>query len=312
MAEIVEQSDTAGTLVESWLESKQALDGLSRQSVNSYRRDVLGFLAFMRIHKGAQITLAVLGQVGLREVRSWMADAHVRGLSARSVARSLSSVKGFFRWLSEYHDIDASAVVSVRAPKFPSKLPRPISRQDTRNIIKQAGKAPQSGNWIAARDVAVLILLYGCGLRISEALSLTWSDLPLKETLRIQGKGGKERLVPVLPAVVNAVDSYARQCPFKPVPDGPLFLGKQGKQLNPRTVRKVMERARQALGMPATATPHALRHSFATHLLESSSDLRSVQELLGHASLSTTQAYTGIDQARLMEVYEAAHPASRS
>jgi integrase/recombinase XerC len=198
-------------------------------------------------------------------------------------------------------------VLSARAPRFQRRLPRPLSVEGARAMLEAVGE--QAGeDWIAARDTAVLTLLWGCGLRISEALGLTGADVPLPEVLRIRGKGGKERVVPVLPAARAAVDRYAALAPFAPVADEPLFRGVRGGPLSPRLIQKAMETARLALGLPASATPHALRHSFATHLLAAGGDLRSIQDLLGHASLSTTQAYTAVDASRLMEVYEKAHP----
>ncbi|OIP83503.1 MAG: recombinase XerC, partial [Rhodobacterales bacterium CG2_30_65_12] len=202
---------------------------------------------------------------------------------------------------------DATPVLATRSPKFSKKLPRPISAEAAREVIATAGTQAADG-WIGARDAAVVTLLYGCGLRISEALGLKGKHAPLADVLRIIGKGGKERLVPVLPAAGAAVDAYLALCPYPREANAALFRGARGGALNPRLVQKAMERARLQLGLPATATPHALRHSFATHLLNAGGDLRAIQELLGHASLSTTQAYTAVDTTRLMEIYEAAHP----
>ena len=247
----------------------------------------------------------------LSDIRAWMAHERGRGLSARSLARALSSVKAFYRWLAERDGFDPSPVLMARSPRYARKLPRPLTEDSARAMLDRV-ELQASRSWVAARDLAVVTLLYGMGLRISEALGLTGSDLPLPSTLRITGKGGKERLVPVLPAVRAAVDRYAALCPFEPAPGAPLFRGVRGGALSPRLVQKVMEASRTQLGLPATATPHALRHSFATHLLASGGDLRSIQELLGHASLSTTQAYTAVDTARLLEIYDAAHPHGRA
>ena len=203
--------------------------------------------------------------------------------------------------------IDDPAILAARAPKAPRRLPRPVAAKAAAAMLDHAG-ADHPEPWIAARDVAVLTLLWGAGLRISEALGLNRRDAPLGETLRIVGKGGKERIAPILPIARKAVDAYLALSPFETSDDDPLFLGARGGRLNPRLIQKAMERARLSLGLPASATPHALRHSFATHLLEAGGDLRAIQELLGHASLSTTQVYTAVDQARLMEVYAAAHP----
>jgi integrase/recombinase XerC len=202
---------------------------------------------------------------------------------------------------------DATAVLATRAPRFRRKLPRPLTEDGAMTMLAAVGDDARE-DWIAARDIAVVTLLYACGLRISEALGLTGAALPLGESLRIVGKGGKERLVPVLPAARAAIARYAALCPFDLGRDGPLFRGARGGPLSPRLVQGAMERARLRLGLPATATPHALRHSFATHLLSAGGDLRAIQALLGHASLATTQGYTGVDAARLMEVYRSAHP----
>jgi integrase/recombinase XerC len=219
----------------------------------------------------------------------------------------LSAVKNFLGWLSQQHGFDATTVLSARSPKFTRKLPRPLSVEGAQDVLDDIGIYARQ-DWIGARDTAVVTLLYGCGLRISEALGLTGAAHPLPDVLRIRGKGDKDRLVPVLPVTREAVADYLRLCPYPLERDAPLFRGARGGALNPRLIAKAMEQARLRLGLPATATPHALRHSFATHLLAVGGDLRAIQELLGHASLSTTQAYTAVDTARLMEVYEHAHP----
>ncbi len=240
-------------------------------------------------------------------MRSFMAAERGRGLGARSLARRLSSIKSFIRWLADRQGFDATHVLAARAPKFTRKLPRPLSEDAARAVISQVDTQAMEP-WIAARDAAVVTLLYGCGLRISEALGLTGADTPLPEVLRIIGKGSKERLVPVLPAARDAVTEYLRLCPYPSASQAPLFRGVRGGPLNPRQIARAMEQARMSLGLPASATPHALRHSFATHLLAAGGDLRAIQELLGHASLATTQIYTAVDSARLMEVYHQAHP----
>jgi integrase/recombinase XerC len=236
-----------------------------------------------------------------------MASERARGLSARSLARALSAVKGFTAWAADRSGADATTVLSTRGPKVRRKLPRPLSEDAAAAILPGIGEDARE-DWIAARDSAVLTLLYGLGLRISEALSLTGADHPLPPVLRITGKGGKTRLVPVIPPAAQAVAAYVALCPHDLLPEAPLFRGMRGGPVNPRLIQSAMERARLRLGLPASATPHALRHSFATHLLSAGGDLRAIQELLGHASLSTTQAYTAVDPARLMEVYEKAHP----
>jgi integrase/recombinase XerC len=290
-----------------WLDSQQALGGLAPRTIDAYRRDVAGYLAFLGGHAGEALGLAPVLRVGVSDLRAWMAHERGRGVSARSLARALSAVKGFTRWLAAREGAEPTAVLSARAPRFQKRLPRPLAVDAAREVLDSVGEAAREP-WVAARDRAVVTLLWGCGLRISEALALTGADAPLPEVLRIRGKGGKERIVPVLPAARDAVEEYVRRAPYPPAPDRPLFRGVRGGPLSARLIQKAMEDTRARLGLPATATPHALRHSFATHLLAAGGDLRSIQDLLGHASLSTTQAYTAVDTARLMEVYEKAHP----
>ncbi|GLS85643.1 tyrosine recombinase XerC [Cypionkella aquatica] len=289
-----------------WLDHLRALDAAAANTLTAYARDVTGFLGFLASHHGEAAGLSAIAHVDQSDLRSWMAHERGRGIAARSLARALSAVKNFIAWVADRENVDATAVLSARSPKFRRKLPRPLSVEGARDMIDQVGA--QRDDWIAARDVAVVTLLYGCGLRISEALGLTGAVHPLPDTLRILGKGGKERIVPTLPATRAAIAEYARQCPYDLTRNAPLFRGARGGALNPRLIALVMEKARLQLGLPATATPHAMRHSFATHLLSAGGDLRAIQELLGHASLSTTQAYTAVDAARLMEVYEKAHP----
>ena len=284
-----------------WLTHLRALDGKAENTVTAYARDVTGFLAFLARHRGGTEGTAALTTLPLSDLRAWMAHERGRGVSARSVARALSAVKGFTAWLADRQGGDATAILSARAPRFQKKLPRPLTIEGAAEVLESVGDDAREP-WIAARDTAVVTL------RISEALGLTGADHPLPEVLRIRGKGGKERLVPVLPAARASVAAYVAQCPYDLTPEGALFRGTRGGPLNPRLIAAAMERTRNRLGLPASATPHALRHSFATHLLGAGGDLRAIQELLGHASLSTTQAYTGVDAARLMEVYERAHP----
>ena len=290
-----------------WLDHLRALDAVAVNTLTAYAHDVTGFLAFLAGYHGEAEGLGAVAQIDQSDLRAWMAHERGRGVAARSLARELSAVKNFVAWVAERENLDASAVLSQRGPKFRRKLPRPLSVDGAREMISQVGEQARI-DWIAARDIAVVTLLYGCGLRISEALGLTGAAHPLPDTLRILGKGGKERLVPTLPAARAAVADYVRLCPYDLSRAEPLFRGARGGALNPRLIALVMEKARMQLGLPATATPHAMRHSFATHLLSAGGDLRAVQELLGHASLSTTQAYTAVDAARLMEVYEKAHP----
>ncbi len=300
-------SPAARDALENFLAHKTALAGASANTTKAYRLDLIDYLSFMTVHKGGAQGLAPLLQITISDMRSWMASERATGLAARSLARKLSAVKSFYRWLAEREVCEPTAVLSTRAPKFHPKLPRPLSEAAAREVLDTV-ELQSKDDWVGTRDMAVMTLLYGCGLRISEALALTGAEAPLPTTLRIAGKGGKDRIVPVIDAARAAVDAYIRVCPHTFSADEPLFRGVRGGPLNPRILQKVMQQTRMQLGLPATATPHAMRHSFATHLLSAGGDLRAIQDLLGHASLSTTQAYTQVDSARLMDVYNRAHP----
>ena len=293
--------------VQRWLAESSAIGGRAERTVSAYRADVFGFLEFLQAHLGEASGSAALVDLTTRDMRAWMAHERGRGVSARSLARALSAVKGFVGWMAEREGFDPTSVLMTRSPRFQSKLPRPLEANAAKAMIETV-ELQSATDWVSRRDAAVVTLLYGCGLRISEALGLTGAVVPLGETIRIIGKGGKERIVPVIPAAQRTVEAYVAACPFEVSNDAPLFRGVRGGALNPRLIQKVMEKARAQLGLPASATPHAMRHSFATHLLNAGGDLRSIQELLGHASLSTTQAYTAVDAARLMDVYKSAHP----
>lgn len=300
-------SPAARDALSGWLDAQKALKNASANTLDAYRADAVDFVTFLTAHHAEPQGLAPLARVTTADMRAWMAHLRREGLAARSVARKLSAVKSFYRWLAQREGFEPTAVLSARAPKFQKKLPRPLTEDAARAMIETVGMQSQT-TWQSARDMAVVTMLYGCGLRISEALGLTGRDLPLSESLRILGKGRKERIVPVLPVARRAVDSYLTLCPYPMEPDAAVFRGARGGPLNPRLIAKVTEQARMQLGLPATATPHAMRHSFATHLLGAGGDLRAIQELLGHASLSTTQAYTAVDEVHLMKVYEATHP----
>ena len=300
-------SPAARDALQLWLDGQKALAGAADNTITAYQGDVAEFLSFMTLHHGQPQGLGALEQIAVSDMRAWMAQSRASGVGARSLARKLSAVKSFYRWLAAREGFEPTAVLSTRSPKFQKKLPRPLAPDAARAVIDTV-EFQSNSSWVGARDVAVVTLLYGCGLRISEALGLTGGDAPLPQILRITGKGGKERIVPVLPVARDAVNTYLRLCPHPLDPNAPLFRGVRGGALNPRAIQGAMAAARMQLGLPATATPHALRHSFATHLLEAGGDLRSIQELLGHASLSTTQGYTAIDTARLMEVYDRTHP----
>ncbi|NHF74705.1 tyrosine recombinase XerC [Paracoccus xiamenensis] len=291
-----------------WLEGEAAARDRSPHTIAAYRDDVIGFLSFLGGYRGAGATPASLASLKQTDIRAFAAAERARGLSARSLARRLSAIRSFLRWMSDREGYDLSAALSARGPKYQRSLPRPLGTEQARELLDYAGQHHPEP-WIAARDTAVLTLLYGCGLRISEALALTTRDWPMGEALTICGKGGRERMVPVLPAARDAITAYLRLCPYPPEEaDDPLFRGARGGPLRAGVLEGAMAKMRQSLGLPPTATPHALRHSFATHLLAAGGDLRTIQELLGHASLATTQVYTGVDDAHLMEVYRRAHP----
>ncbi|HWE17028.1 MAG TPA: tyrosine recombinase XerC [Hyphomicrobiaceae bacterium] len=274
----------------------------------AYQRDLRQFLSWLNRDLGRAPRLGDLAELDTRALRAFLASRRQSRISSRSLARGLSGLRAFFRWL-EAEDIARNrAILQVAQPRVGHGIPKPLSVEKAAAVVD--GGAAVVLDWIAARDSAVLLLLYGSGLRISEALGIARRDAPGagRETLRVVGKGGKERLVPVLPVTQDAVSRYLALCPYALAPDGPLFLGAKGGRLSPRIVQLLMERLRGALGLPDSATPHALRHSFATHLLSAGADLRQIQELLGHASLSTTQVYTEVDRERLLAVYDKAHP----
>lgn len=296
----------AADLLRRWLAQLSAVRQRSPKTVEAYGRDIAGYLGFLAGHRGGPIGPGALGDVTLSELRAWMAAERGRGLSARSLARALSAVRAFHGWLGDAEGVECTAIHVVRSPKRPARLPRPVAEDGARALLLAVGAEAEP--WIAARDRAALTLLWGSGLRISEALGLRQCDAPLPEVIRVTGKGRKQREVPVLPAARLAVERYRALCPHPAGRGDALFLGARGGPLSPRLLQKAMAAARMALGLPASATPHALRHSFATQLLAAGGDLRAVQELLGHASLSTTQLYTAVDEARLMEVYDRAHP----
>jgi integrase/recombinase XerC len=303
---------TATLAVRDWLTWLQHERRAADHTVDGYLRDVSGFLDFIAEHQGQEVSLAALSSLKPFDFRAWLARRKNDGLGAASLGRALSSVKSLYRFLERTRDnFHNPAVNSVRTPKRPPPIPKPLTADEAQWTIDLAG-AMQDEPWIGARDVALLTLLYGCGLRISEALGLNVVDAPKGDHLVITGKGGKQRMVPVLQIVREAIAEYAGLCPYPQEADSPLFLGARGKRLHPSVVQKQVKLLRAALGLPETATPHALRHSFATHLLSAGGDLRTIQELLGHASLSTTQRYTEVDADRLLRVYDNAHPRAKN
>ena len=294
-----------------WLRHLASERRASRHTLAAYERDLADFLGFLGRHRGEPVGVDDIVQAGAKDFRAFLARRRTEGLSSASAGRTLSALRTFYRFLARSGRPENPALAGLRGPKRPHSVPKALSETAALAAIEETEASPAEP-WIAARDVAVVALLYGCGLRISEALGLDRRDAPLGETLRVFGKGRKQRLVPVLPAVRAAVDAYLALCPYRLELDGPLFVGVRGGRLNPRLVQSRMAEVRGRLGLPASATPHALRHSFATHLLGGGADLRAIQELLGHASLSTTQRYAEVDTARLLAVYDSAHPRART
>ena len=301
---------TARDAMTAWLDHLANERRVSPRTIEAYLGAVSPYLAFLEQHRGETLSLAGTGTVTAAELRAYLAHRRdgARPLSARSVSQALSAVRSFHGFLDRRLGVTNAALALVKGPKVRPSAPRPVTEDQARGLIEEAACDPEREGWAALRDEAVLTLLWGCGLRISEALSLKRSDAPLGDSLRILGKGSKTRIAPVLPAVREAVDAYLAALPFALGPDEPLFRAHRGGPLSPRHVQATMQLLRGRLGLSDRATPHALRHSFATHLLGAGADLRSIQELLGHASLSTTQKYTAVDAAGLLAAYGKAHP----
>ena len=278
----------------------------SPHTVRAYVGTAHRLLDFLNLHRGEVVNPAQLCELGAADLRAFLAHRRGEGLGASSAARELSGVRAFLKYAAEQEGRVAE-LPRTRAPKRPRTLPRPASPEDAMGLAEDAAGAA-SEPWIGARDLAILLLLYGAGLRVAEALALTPRALPIGSTLRVTGKRSKTRIVPIVPAIREAIDEYVRSCPYPLSGDGPMFFGARGGPLNPDLVRRAVAAARRRLGLPDSLTPHALRHSFATHLLARGADLRALQELLGHASLSSTQIYTAVDAARLLDVYRHAHP----
>jgi integrase/recombinase XerC len=298
-----------------WLEFISAERRLSPKTCEAYARDVGFFLAFLKEHLGHAPKLADLSKLTPADIRSFLAFRRSNGVEARTLQRSLAAARSFVRFLEREGRGKSDALSAVRAPKVAKTLPRPLDAQSALALADPSTRAYEEREpWVPARDAAVLSLLYGAGLRIAEALSLTRNQIPTPGTadaIAVTGKGNKTRMVPLIPQIVQAINDYIAICPFDLAADEPVFRGEKGGPLSPRIVQLAMERMRGALGLPDSATPHALRHSFATHLLARGGDLRSIQELLGHASLATTQIYTQVDTTHLLEAYRAAHPRAR-
>jgi integrase/recombinase XerC len=295
-------------VINEWLAYLSHERGSADATVAAYERDVRTFFAYLRHTLGAEPRIDDLRRINAKTIRAFLSQRRRRNISSRTLARALSALRVFFSWAEKRDVLKNRAIQMIALPKVPHSVPKPLTVDKAASVMNASPNADD--DWTVARDLAVLLLLYGAGLRISEALGLTTRTAPtaLRDAMRIVGKGGRERVVPVLPVIITALDRYRAMLPYPLEPDEPLFRGAKGGPLSPRIIQLLMERLRDRLGLPDTATPHALRHSFATHLLSAGADLRQIQELLGHASLSTTQVYTEVDRERLLQVYAAAHP----
>ena len=289
-----------------WQRELLSVRRLANKTLEAYSRDLDQFLQFLAGHTGGPVSLGTLRELRGGDIRAFMAQRRNESLGSRSLARVLSALKSFFRFMEREGIVATEALNVIRTPKLPKSLPKALTVPEARRAISTTAEMEERP-WVAARDMAVLSLCYGAGLRISEALALTRADLE-SAVIRVTGKGGKVRMVPLIPAVRKSIDLYLELCPFELAPEEPLFRGVKGGVLSPRLIQLRVAQLRSALGLPPSATPHALRHSFATHLLSAGGDLRAIQELLGHASLSTTQIYTAVDTGRLLDSYRKAHP----
>lgn len=292
-----------------WFANLLSTRRLSRLTIDAYERDTRQFLHFLAQHNGAIVGFDDINALKVSDLRSFLAARRRAGVGTRSLGRGLAGIRSFFDYLSRHNLAQIPAAKVIRSPKQDKSLPKPLAAQSAKEVVSLAAQINEEA-WVNARNAAVLTLLYGCGLRISEALSLTAKELEnsSQASLYVTGKGGKRRLVPILPAVFTAVNYYRKLCPFVLEREKPLFRGVRGGALQPAIIQRAVQKMRRYLGLPESATPHALRHSFATHLLSAGGDLRSIQELLGHASLSTTQIYTQVDSEHLLAIYQKAHP----
>jgi len=302
-------SEGADALRKQWLAMLAHEKRASPHTLRAYGDDVARFIGFQAIHTGGAVNEKRLAKLVPADIRAFISSRRSEGLGAGGVQRALAAVRSFYKFLAREGILENAAARAVRTPRVRRSLPRPLSVGDAERAIAQAGE--HAVEWLAARDAALLTLLYGAGLRISEALAMKRGDVPLGSTLTVLGKGRKERSVPVLPVVNAALTDYAGKVPFTGAPSSPLFLSRRGKPMSAREAQLLMQSLRGRLGLAEKATPHALRHSFATHILQGGGDLRSVQELLGHASLSTTQIYTALETRQLLETYEKAHPRAK-
>lgn len=305
---VIVQSDLRD-MVDEWLDHLGSERRLSDHTMRAYERDVEQFFRFLTDHLGGAPGLSQFARLKTSDFRAFLASRRHDGAGSRTLARGLSGIRSLYAFLEKRGLANGAALQALRSPRISRALPKPLPEKSAREIVSSEASLDEDP-WVAARNAAVLTLLYGCGLRIAEALSLTREEAPMPgvSSLRILGKGRKERIVPLLPVVCEAIAEYIRLCPFGLAPKEKLFRGVRGGPLSPRVVQLAMQRLRGALGLPDSATPHALRHSFATHLLAGGGDLRSIQELLGHSSLSSTQVYTDVDMDRVLDIYKKVHP----
>ena len=293
-----------------WLNYLSNIKKLSQNSVVSYKNDLSKFFIFFQDYIEKNIGLKEIESIKISEFRSFLTYRRNSEISSNSIARNISALKSFFRFLIKNNKIKGSSVFNLKSPKLKKSLPRPINVDLAIQVIKQAEEI-EDEKWIGLRNKAILILLYGCGLRISEALSLNYDDVQNEDHILIKGKGEKERIVPMMPYIKKGIENYLEACPKEIISGEALFIGKRFSRLSPRIIQYALEKIRTALSLPETATPHALRHSFATHLLDSGGDLRTIQELLGHSSLSTTQKYTKVETSKLLDIYKKSHPLAK-
>jgi len=295
------------SLISNWQQWMTIERNCSDNTSDAYSRDISSFLFYLTDHLGFPPSLNDLQGLKTTDFRGYLAMRHNSGISATSIARSVSTIRNFYRFLDRNGIISNAAIKNIKTPKRPHSIPKPLSQLEAQKVLDVIGKLHQTP-WIAARDLAILTLLYGCGLRISEALNLNIEDVPNGDKIVINGKGNKQRLVPVLPIVTNSIKYYLNLYPNQLENHRPLFIGAHGSRLNAGVIQRQIRKLRPLLGLPATTTPHALRHSFATHLLSRGGDLRTIQELLGHESLSTTQRYTDVDISHLIKTFRNTHP----
>ncbi len=293
------------SLTKQWLTDLKHLKNFSSHTITAYQHDLEHLIQFLGQHLGETVSLNSFSKLTPSDLRAWLSDRHRKGISTTSNARALSATKTFANYLAKTQNLTIHAILDMRSPKLEEKLPRPLSHQHITSLLNN----PISEvHWTNLRDTGAFTLMYGAGLRIGEALSLNYSDFPLPTVMTLTGKGNKQRAVPILPKINTYIQSYLNQCPFTFQLDSPLFIGKQGKRLNPGILQTSMRKFRLQFNLPDSVTPHALRHSFATHLLDENADLRTIQELLGHSSLSTTQRYTNVSLQHLKDAYRKSHP----